>query len=47
MPIVLLTSFVSNINIVSQSLYVKYKHIPLVRLLGVWKPIGENSGIYL
>ena len=44
MPIILFLSFVNNIFIISQFMSVKYPKVPLVKLLGVWKVEGENSG---
>jgi hypothetical protein len=44
MPIILFISFINNIFIISQNMSEKYKKVGLVKLLGVWKSAGENSG---
>ena len=46
MPIILFISFINNIFIISQNMSEKYKKVGLVKLLGVWKSAGENSGTY-
>jgi protein transport protein SEC61 subunit alpha len=45
MPIILFISSVNNVFIISQNMSEKYKKVGLVKLLGVWKSAGENSGM--
>lgn len=47
MPIILFMSFINNIFIISQNMSEKYKKVGLLKILGVWKSAGENSGAYL
>jgi protein transport protein SEC61 subunit alpha len=44
MPIILFISAVNNLFIISQNLSGKYKKVSLVKILGVWKKVAENSG---
>ena len=44
MPIILQTALVSNLYFLSQLLYQRYSHNPLVRILGVWKDLKDNPG---
>ena len=44
MPIILFIAFINNIIIISQNLSLRYPKVPLVKLLGVWKNVGENTG---
>lgn len=46
MPIILFISFINNIFIISQNMGEKYNKVGLVKILGVWKSAGENSGTY-
>ena len=46
MPIILFISFINNIFIISQNMSEKYKKVGLVKILGVWKSAGENSGMF-
>ena len=45
MPVILLSSALSNLFMMSQMLYQSHPRHALVRLLGVWKPLTENSSV--
>ena len=44
MPIILFISFINNIFIISQNMSSRYKKVSLIKILGVWKSVGENTG---
>ncbi|KAI9298669.1 SecY protein [Neoconidiobolus thromboides FSU 785] len=43
MPIMLQSALTSNVFLVSQMLYIRFPENFLVRLFGVWEPIGEST----
>ena len=46
MPVILFISFINNIFIISQNMSSRYKKVSLVKILGVWKSVGENTGAF-